>query len=119
MARHTVKGWQNWQIIALSEGWANYREWVMCRDRLGYDSFSRKAYEWNLGKRPRDYKLGFPVFYSTMFDELQLNGYSFSNMESALASYSFAEYRDNLINKQPYLSSFITEIVNRYESHNF
>jgi len=116
---HGNKGDANWQIIALSEGWANYREWLLCRDKLGYDVFSQKAYDWNNARRPQNYILDFPRYYAGMFDELQLLGCSYTNMERALASKTFGEYKNNLIKYQPSLSDSINEILNRYEAYNF
>jgi len=113
------KGDSDWQIIALSEGWANYREWLLCRNKLGYDVFSQEAYNWYLARRPQNYILGFPRCYAGMFDELQLLGCSYTNMERALASKTFGEYKNNLIKYQPSLSDSINEILNRYEAYNF
>ena len=36
-----VKGDENWEYIALSEGWANYREWNMCLKYLKYNTLSQ------------------------------------------------------------------------------
>ncbi len=34
------KGDNNWEYIALAEGWANYREWKMCKTYLKYNSIT-------------------------------------------------------------------------------
>ena len=114
-----AKGNSNWQIIALSEGWANYREWLLGKDKLGYDIFSQLPYNWNYARRPNDYVLDFPRYYAGMYDELQLLGCSYYNIERSLPAYSFSEFRDNLKIIYPTLSVSITSIVNRYEAYNF
>ena len=106
-----AKGDWNWQLIALSEGWANYREWVLSNkilnyNSLGYDNYGRPYYFYNYG---------FPVSYGEMYDNLQKIGCSYSNMEKSLTSYSISGYRDNLIQLYPSLNTQITSIIKSYE----
>jgi hypothetical protein len=94
----------NWQIIALSEGWANYREWLLKVTYLNpYYVISSS----------------FPRKYGYMFKNLVNLGCSYSNMEKSLATYNFSGYRDNLTAIYPSLRDSITAKVNRYENANY
>lgn len=96
-----AKGDSRWQIIALSEGWANYREELMARTILGKTSYVGTT-------NP------FLSSYVTMFKSLRSIGCSFSNMEKALCTYSIAGFRDSLIEKHPSLRTQITNITTPY-----
>lgn len=88
-----------WQIIALSEGWANYREEYLVRTYLlGTESYVGTI-------RP------FLTPYLSMFRELEAVGCSFTNMEKALCTYSVSGYRDILISRHPSLRTQITDII--------
>jgi hypothetical protein len=89
------KGDSRWQQIALSEGWANYREWKMASKYLSY-SVSLSS---------------FPRNYAYMFNSLNIAGCSYSDMESSLCTYSVSDFRDKLIAKYPSLQ---VEITNAY-----
>lgn len=106
-----TKGDANWQIIALSEGWANYREKCMEGKYLnnGFNDSTLLIYK----------NSKFPYCYMAMYAELHLLGCYYTDMEKFLFSYSFSEYRDNLIRYYPNLKDSITAKVNRYESKNF
>jgi len=92
------RGGTSWQVIALSEGWANYRTNLL---------LSR------VGMR-REWISGFPRIYANMFQELADIGIPQGEMERALSAWTFAAYRDNLIARLPHRRAEITEIVNRY-----
>lgn len=96
------KGDNNWQQVALCEGWANYiGTWTMPRKYL---SLNNK-------------KTGFPRDYQDMFEQLLLNGCSIHNMEKCLTIKTFsefkqllsAEYKSNVV-----LQDSINAIVDRY-----
>lgn len=101
-----------WQQIALSEGWANYREWLLAKNKLngystiGYDKYGNAYYF-------SDY--GFPINYGEMFDDLKRVGCSISNIEKSLCTYSITGLRDNLIVLHPSLAIQITNIIKYYE----
>jgi len=95
------KGDPSWQIIALSEGWANYREKKMANTIL-YDN--------NVNN-----KTGFPYYYMDMYNALVNLGCSYSNIEKSLSTYSVPGFRDNLISFYPNLSVQITQIIHPYE----
>ncbi len=92
------KGDERWQIIALSEGWANYREQVLAIRYLGQTNYNAT---YNL----------FLVKYLKMFEELESIGCSFQNMEKSLCTYSISGFRDNLNEIYPSLKSQITIII--------
>lgn len=76
------KGDDNWQQVALCEGWAYFRGWKMPSNYLGYTSKNG----------------GFPYDYQDMFNELFAKGCSLSNMEKCLTVRTFAEYKSLLTN---------------------
>jgi hypothetical protein len=93
------KGDDSWQIIALAEGWANYREEHLARTYLpGAAS--------HIGTRNT-----FLTPYVAMFRELQALGCSFANMERSLCTYSISGFRDNLVGRHPELREQITNVV--------
>jgi hypothetical protein len=92
------KGDSHWQQIALSEGWANYREWVMASKYLSY-SVSLSGFQQN---------------YAYMFNSLNIAGCTYSDMESSLCTYSVSDFRDKLIAKYPSLQAKIILITNAY-----
>lgn len=91
-------GDERWQIIALSEGWANYREQILTRNYLGLPYYSGTSNS-------------FLIKYLRMFDELKNIGCSYQNMEKSLCTYTISGYRDNLIAIYPSLSTQITTII--------
>jgi hypothetical protein len=111
------KGDDSWQVIALAEGWANYREWDLARRYLAWNSISREAWSY-LPLNPTQYDradLGFPVEYAAMFYQLRVTGCSFVNIEKSLCAFSITGFRDNLIAKYPNLRAQITNIIQPYE----
>jgi hypothetical protein len=82
-------GGDSWQIIALSEGWAEYRV-----DPATDGSF--------------------PSNYARMFNQLAAINISQSEMERALCTWTITGYRDNLIARYPNLRTQITNIVNQF-----
>ncbi len=92
------KGDSRWQIIALSEGWANYREQVLTRNYLGLPYYSATSNS-------------FLFNYLTMNEELKYIGCSYQSMEKSLCTYTISGYRDNLIAIYPSLSTQITTII--------
>jgi hypothetical protein len=94
------KGDDNWQVIALAEGWAYYRE-----------EYLRRVY---LEPNYAMVTTSFPRTYVQMFRELRNLGCSFANMERSLCTYSIAGFRDNLTSKYPGLSNQITNVVQPY-----
>ena len=114
------KGDSRWQQIALSEGWANYREWKLAKQYLnGYDIYPF-IYDYRLGAYRQatfdDYKdKSIARYYGGMFKRLNDIGCSYSNLEKSLCAYSIGSYKDNLISLHSSLSGQITEIIKGYE----
>jgi hypothetical protein len=111
------KGGDSWQVIALAEGWANYREWDLARRYLAWNSISGETWA-NKPHNPTQYdrtELGFPVEYAAMFYQLRIIGCSFVNIEKSLCAFSITGFRDNLTAKHPSLSAQITNIIQPYE----
>ncbi|HTO15616.1 MAG TPA: hypothetical protein VLZ83_07585 [Edaphocola sp.] len=107
-------GDDNWQIIALSEGWANYRAWHLCNEKLAWTKYLNIKGDSDAVTRyftDRD----FPRNYGAMFDELRAEGCSFSIMEKSLCTYSINGYKSNLVSKYPSKLARITEIIKSYE----
>jgi hypothetical protein len=92
------KGNQYWEIIALSEGWANYREEYLARMYLGVPNYVGTT---NLFLRP----------YVEMFKKLRNIGCSFTNIEKSLCANTIVEFRNNLIVKYPNLTTQITNAI--------
>lgn len=97
-----IKGGENWQIIALSEGWANYREQYMAVKYL--EEISYKS-TYNILIKP----------YVEMFEKLHSIGCSHNILEKVLYVYTINEYKEALIEQYPYLSKQITEVIKQYE----
>lgn len=114
------KGDSRWQQIALSEGWANYREWKMAKQKLnGYDIYPY-IYDTPLQIFRQstfdDYKnVSLAIYYGGMFKRLNDIGCSYQNLEKSLCTYSISAYRDNLITYYPNASTQITNIIKGYE----
>lgn len=106
------KGDSRWQQIALSEGWANYREWYLGNKYLNYNHLGKDRYD-------RDYYFsdysGIPIPYGEMFDRLKKEGCSFANMEKALCTYSISGYKNNLVSKYPAKKDKLISIIESYE----
>ena len=120
---YSTKGDNNWQQVALCEGWANYRKWTQMKDFLKFDAFRYENYNFTMNRKPKDYSgvytTDFPYYYTRMFDELFLIGCSYGNIEKSMTSMTFSGFRDNLKSIYPAKSDSITAKVNRYEAHNF
>ena len=98
------KGDYNWQMIALAEGWANYRQWRMSQDYLGYRTGLSSSTD------------EFPEKYYLIFDVLQQYGCSYSNMEKAISTtYSISVFKSNMKTMYPALSTNIDKLINGYE----
>lgn len=110
------KGDDNWQIIALAEGWANYRQWYLSNKHLGendlgyyYDYYGKKiAFYFD------DYS-SVAVYYGGMFDRLNKIGCSFLNLEKSLCTYSISGFKDNIVAKYPTKKEQISNIIKSYE----
>ena len=82
------KGDDNWQIIALAEGWANYRQEDLTRRYLNDPLYNATA-------RP----LLAP--FVTMFRNLKAIGCSYIEMEKALCNHTVDGFRNYLVSKYP------------------
>ena len=105
-------GDERWQIIALSEGWANYRAWVLSEKFLSFNAISKK--NWVDAPYYPDQYTTFPYKYAGMFYRLRNLGCSFSNLEKLLTTYSISDYFESLKILYPTLSSQIDIIKKDY-----
>ena len=92
------KGDERWEIIALSEGWANYRQWSMSSKHLSFKVFIDE----------------YPDKYAYMFNSLHSIGCSNASMESSLSTFSFIGFRDRLMAYYPNINDDIANIINFY-----
>ncbi len=97
------KGNNNWEQIALVEGWAFYNEKKFDSNYLNGVIFSR--YDGSL----------YPVYYVNLFYDLNLIGCSNSNLEKCLTVKTLADYRVLLIDLYPSLSIQIKNKIQEYE----
>jgi hypothetical protein len=113
------KGDDSWQIIALAEGWANYREWDLARRYLAWNSLTGAVWTATstLPTSNSFYRtwLGYPQYYACMFYDLKTLGCSDVNIEKALCAYSIGEFKNKLVAKYPNLSTQITNLIAGYE----
>ena len=93
----------NWELIALLEGWAYFREMRMGEDYL--DDFDAD----------RDYSSVFPINYRVMFRQLETAGCSVSSMERAMMHNKLAEFKSALIGLNPTLKTTIESTINMYD----
>ncbi len=113
------KGDERWQQIALSEGWANYREWYLAKKYLNYEIYplqynrTTNTYWQPIFDNYKDVSL--TDYYGGMFKQLNDLGCSYTNLEKSLCVYSIGAYRDKLMSYYPNLSYSITNIVTNYE----
>ena len=111
-----VKGDENWEYIALSEGWANYREWNMCLKYLKYNTLSQTTNinNKNYKYKPTIYNGYIEYRYAGLMSDLN-NMISETIIEEAIStSTTINQFRNYLY----YHSSFkeeINEIFNKYE----
>lgn len=104
------KGDKNWQYIALSEGWANYRQWKLAKSFLNYNSINNKYPTSN----PLDYTHIFVYNYASMFYRLSSIGCSDKEIELALSkSKTLQSLKNNFSGHK--LFNKITPIINKYE----
>lgn len=98
-----VYGDNNWEQVALCEGWANYREY---RLKLNYLE-GRIFYGMSSSI--------FPYTHINLFYDLENIGISLVDMEKCLTARTIVGYRDLLINIYPSLNTNITNIIKTYE----
>ena len=111
-----AKGDPDWQIIALAEGWAYYREWKMANKYLGWSKALNLPIDegTNISRYFSD--RAFPVTYGEMFDDLiRLYRCSNTKIEKALCSYSVSEFKNKLAAFYPQKSAQIKTYIKRYE----
>jgi hypothetical protein len=108
-----IQGDTDWQQIALSEGWANYRAWELSKNNLNYNAISDLS--WSDAPYSPDWYTSFPYKFAGMFYKFKNIGCSFTDLEKSLCTYSVAGYCDNLKEKYPNLSIQIDEIKKGYE----
>jgi hypothetical protein len=112
------RGDDSWQVIALAEGWAYYREWDLARRYLRWNSLTKQNWSESTETPEERYSITnsnhFPRYFAGMFYRLRQIGCSFANMEKSLCTYSVTGFRDNLVAKHPNLRIQITDIINEY-----
>ncbi len=111
------KGDTNWEIMALSEGWAYYNEWWVAKRYLSFNSFKNKNWK-EKESYPTDLERNdteFPEYFSALFYELFNIGCSINIMEKAISTNSLAVFESNLIAYYPKKKNDIETIFNKYE----
>ena len=105
----------NWEIIALSEGWANYREWKMAKVNLSWNSFSNV--NWSIAPYDPTYYIywGFPYTYASMFYKLNNLGCSDRNLEKSLSNNSIQSFKESILSNYPSYKDAINLIMKDYE----
>ena len=97
----------NGQIIALTEGWAKFREWYMGMLYLNFNTLG--------GTNDFMYYSSYINYnYAQMFKELYNIGCSMANLEESLAAYSIADFSTNLISLHSYKQTAIENIIQNY-----
>ncbi len=97
------KGDNNWEQVALCEGWANYREYRMKSkylDGIPFYGISSST---------------FPYTHINLFYDLENIGVSLVNMERCLTEKTIIGYREQLINIYPSMKNAITLNIKGYE----
>ena len=112
-----IKGNDNWQTMALSEGWAYYNEWRIAQKYLNFNSFTNE--NWSNSKfYPTGFPQNndnFPKYYSALFYELSNIGCSINAMEKAMSTNSLAVFKSNLVAYYPAIKNSIETIIAKYE----
>ncbi|MDR2814301.1 MAG: hypothetical protein LBB79_06575 [Prevotellaceae bacterium] len=116
---YASKGGDDWQAIALAEGWANYRQWDLARRYLRWNTLTYRDWSVSTTTPEIHYSITnanhFPYYFAGMFNRLRQIGCSSANIEKSLCAYSVTGFRDNLIAKHPNLRTQINTIVSEYE----
>jgi hypothetical protein len=110
------KGDKNWEYIALTEGWANYREWDMCLKYLKYNTLSEttNTNKKNYKYKPSIYNDYIEYRYAGLMSDLK-NMISDTIIEDAIStSTTINQFRNYLYNNS-YFKEKINEIFNKYE----
>lgn len=118
------KGDDNWEYIALAEGWANFRQYKMCKKYLKYNSIS-KVHESNAdgyyNESPADNKKDIFYRYAGLMTELH-NIITDVNFEHVISkSSSIKEFEEHLLNlylDNKYISNQLNKAFNKYEALN-
>ena len=119
-------GDNNWEYIALAEGWANYRQWKMCKEYMQYNSITKVSYEptsdnktYNLS--PKNFINRIYYRYSGLF--VDLNGiYSDKEIENAISkNQSIGSFNKYIIENLEILEKldYVKKKLNYYETTNF
>lgn len=104
------KGGDYWEYIALSEGWANYRQWKLSMLHLNYNSLNNKYPT----ATPLNYTHIFVYNYASMFYKLSNIGCTDYEIELALSRCNTIQsFKNQFVNHK--LSSKIESIINTYE----
>lgn len=120
------KGDKNWEYIALAEGWANYREWKMCKTYLKYNPITKVKYDPNpinddYYATPKHFLTKIYYRYSGLF--VDFNGiFSDKEIENAISNNnsikSFNEYIINNL-RNSLKRDYIKRKLEYYETVNF
>ena len=111
------KGDDNWEYIALAEGWANFRQYKMCKKYLEFNSLTltdnkkSASYNYTLLK----YKDEIYYRYGSIMYELN-SIITDSIIERAISnSSSISEFRDNIIEYDSKYKHIIISKFNTYD----
>lgn len=104
------KGDDNWQYIALSEGWANYREWKNAKQYLKHNSINTRYPNYT----PLNYEHIFVYAYASMFLKLANIGCTEHELEDAVSKNNTISSFKNFFSSHK-LSTQIKNIIRYYE----
>lgn len=96
------RGSDNWQMIALSEGWASYRDSTLSLRYHGYK---------HGGAGPQ-----FPINYQLLFNALVRLKFAPADIEKSLAAYTLEEFIVNLEALYPNKKGLVRSYVTRYDN---
>ena len=112
------KGDPDWQIIALSEGWANFIEWHLAKNKLGYNTIAEEPWQ-DAPKNPNQYRWKeehFPISSMEMYYLLHEQGVYLKDLEKIMSSSrTIARFKEDLVEIYPKKESEINNIIEAYE----
>ena len=111
------KGDKNWEYIALAEGWANYREWKMCKTYLKYNSITyHKELEPLYDRDPADEKDKIHYRYAGLIKDLNKVIRNDKIYEKCIATCSTINmFKEDLLKKYPNNKNIINTKFKAYE----
>lgn len=99
------KGDENWQYIALSEGWANYRQWKMSKQYLKYNSIT-KVNDSNL-----------KAYYKSPADKADYLRYRYGGLMTDLNYFINDNVFEKIISTSSTINGFKSQLLDLYPKY--